>query len=355
MTLSSVIVDCSLVEQPGMLGVALGRVRSTHDVELINFSPQSVRKHRIDINRVQCNHHLFDVQPVAQCLCSRVPVYPEEQDVEMEVNMNRNNETDDDLPTFDDADDDVLVQHVNFIEHMAHDLGNEEVNNNDVATTTSTTLNNVLPDDFSLSDCLELMKYSVVRTEKQQMANQICDLQKTNTRFADFCKECYTMMIQKHRTCIRKIPCEASHLTAYHMWLSSMYLSDEHQARIVKVNGGPNPEPLLKDLLWRVLQRLSSVIETVRQDEEEVVSLSAFTSARTSTSSFVRGKIRYIAGYVVFAEQKELMRKMRTSSESMDLNVLLKYDVYHDCLLALRTLIRSQEEVEKETEDLESL
>lgn len=355
MTLKYIEIHCGLIDSPGMLGVAIGRAQSSTGLNLVNFTPLAVVPPLPDDVSFSLNP-THNTQKSSKC-CTCLPLPSEKMQDEGNLLM--------DTEDWDiEPDQEMLDEIDKFVLSVVKDAAAADPGVEDPPATPFTDIpasdthsEPKLPKDFDVKVSLELQKYKEV-TDYHRQYNILLDNLKDSDVFASGLATIYSEISEQHKKLIpgtsAKNPSEE---TKFQKWLAEYFSSDGYHQICKKVFGPGAPTDKELDIIWRMVYALSSVVAVERELTSNVPDSSQnprYNPDRFSTSG-VRGKLRYIVGYVVFALRKDLTRKLRGRQQYKSLTELQDWDKAHSMLLLARLMWRSPDQVLAETQDIESL
>ena len=354
MTLTFVEIHCGLIDSPGMLGVAIGRVRSSAGLRLVNFTPLAVVPPRTDDVAFSCtpSHNItsgcctslpLPIDLVQHERTQECVVDNEDWDVEPDQEM---------LDAIDKFVISVAHEHSVVEDKMENPSAEEKVCDKPAVPSIPH-----LPKDFDVNMSLELLKFQKEVTKYHVDYNALIEKIKDSDAFANSLGVIYSQVKEQHTKLIPEIPPKnPSQETSFQKWLAQFCFCDIYQD-ICRQVFGPTPTDKELDIIWRMVYGLHSAVAVEREVTRKLpeTSLNPRFNPDRFSSSGVRGKLRYIVGYVVFALRKGLTKKLRVKQQYTSLAELEQWDKTHNKLILARLMWRSPDQVLAETQDVESL
>ena len=293
LTLKRIEIDCRQMNNPGQIGVAIGRACEVKGLRVLNFSKHLVNKHNEEVYTFYTEPFLELSEDLGCChknlLVDEIEEIEQKPQLETEVEMS----SESDNENSDNDQDQDLTEDLHAIEMIDQLISIEEIEANE--------LEHPLSADVSVEGMLSGLRYDKVITQEQlQLNNVLSDLITNQEHVKLFADRTHDKMYSMFLETIPQIePVENKHTTAFYKKVTLYMSSDDY---IVDVKSFFNsPSKVQYRVAFGIAQKIRSLIIS---KAAEPLFVQAREEAKTKTkplkdSKGSRAKVRYIGGWCI--------------------------------------------------------
>ncbi len=332
MTLQSLEVDCSMIDFPGQLCVAISRAKTSAGLYLKDFNSRNIIP-PLPHNKEMYNKQCGPCQPDLECCQGHfedqhnIPTIEEDDDLEAAMaSMN--------IKELVNAVDDVAMQTEASLDSIVKDV--ELLN---------------LPQSFSAKLELEKIMFNVVMLETHQRQNTIITdiISNRMDDVENICQLLFSIFYKYHCEIVKKLPCGSG---SYNDKVIEFTFSSKYDKTMALLFDQVTDD--CEQIMWALTMQVSAFVEHVRVLAMEAGEEDVLNPRHSDTlSEEQRAKFRYIAGYCVRKILQSSVRKMTPAKVTKEKLDICRHNERKGILL--NSLTRSAVTIVQVSQDEESL
>ncbi|KAK3100053.1 hypothetical protein FSP39_013962 [Pinctada imbricata] len=319
LTIDNLIIDCKNAFSPGQIGVAVGRARSVEGLCVLNFKKSLCRSHPANVRQFYETCGVGNVSSDMSC-CS-AEIEKEEKNVQKAVEYIDDNKSDDDDDDNDD-DDDINVD---------SGVGKEDEFDSDIELDIILSVDDIERKDRGKDGIDDIFQESIEKYTDTQIINHVINLKSEVKKNPDPFLKTY----DHHREEIMKKAKEIfphnksefsasnfrSFYTQFQTHLASEFFRNSVKNDVCKKykKCGISEETSFRTFSNCMFKVQKDILREINdRSTKEVTDILPRIDVNLEISGPGRGKIRYIAGYVVAKLKYRNARTLRNSLFVMD-------------------------------------
>ena len=340
MTLDDIVVDCKLMEFPGLLCVAIGRVTSSQGLHLIDFTEKAILKpNEVDRTLYQ-EKETHPLHEDLQCCRRATTKSDEEKTIQIQ-------------PEVEDLEN--LIEQITLNDNLSH--FNDESKNAAAEIAPNIFTDDVsfplliLPSDPVITDQIECTKIKEPLSDAHNSHNNSIDTLISSPNFGHVTQILYSYLHHLHRKIIKKLPCGSG---SYNDKVIDLTQSESFNyiGELIYNKCDENDEYNI----WNLIMTVSAMVEEerVKENEQQKTNQPERCNESRLKNHHERAKIRYIAGYTIASVRSKYLKGL----EALELNTLKKIQEWErkESFLHVMSFLTSEDSVlMNESNDKESL
>ena len=352
MSLDRVTIDCRNMQNPGQIGVAIGRATSKKGLRVLNFEMSLLRPHPQSVTEW---YSRIPTEPLADLTCcpknteiTHDPLKLADSQDACVTPIYSTTNSDIEEPLIND----LIIPSENEIDKLIEEEGSvslftEDSNVEDVL---------VLQEEICTKDLICGISHDTVETEQQQKENELCHyLQEHSVCTEDFLKKIWQNEVDNFKDVLEKDSVQLCDLKKYYEFNFHYLSSDEYISSIEKLFG-QKPKREHANICFKLARGLRE--EFLRLKVKPIIDSDKNQASKDSSHNYRqsdagRGTLRYIGSWCVATtkyNKKQSIRRNLYKSAKAELVERLDLDVKY-----LDKLVTNYHEIVASTSDPASL